>query len=58
MRSSAIAYMILQRTIIAVHGADSPLKAAIGSDWKGKRANCTFDACPFCETSKNIDDID
>jgi uncharacterized membrane protein len=34
--AAAIAYVILQRTIIAVHGADSPLKAAVGGDLKGK----------------------
>jgi len=34
--AAAIAYMILQRTIIAGQGADSPLQAAVGSDWKGK----------------------
>ena len=27
---------ILQQTIIAAQGPESPLKAAIGSDWKGK----------------------
>ena len=34
--AAALAYWILQRTIIAAQGAESPLKAAIGSDWKGK----------------------
>ncbi|MGA7991861.1 MAG: TMEM175 family protein [Thermoanaerobaculia bacterium] len=34
--AAAIAYWILQQTIIAAQGSDSPLKAAIGSDWKGK----------------------
>lgn len=34
--AAAIAYMILQQTIIASQGADSKLKAAIGGDWKGK----------------------
>ena len=33
---SAIAYTILQRTIIAEQGPESPLKAAVGSDAKGK----------------------
>ena len=33
---AAIAYYILQRTIIAQQGHDSLLKAAIGKDWKGK----------------------
>ena len=34
--AAAIAYWILQQTIIAAQGADSPLKAAVGRDWKGK----------------------
>ncbi|MDN5882152.1 MAG: TMEM175 family protein [Nitrosospira sp.] len=34
--AAAIAYWILQRTIIAAQGSESRLKAAIGSDWKGK----------------------
>jgi uncharacterized membrane protein len=34
--AAAIAYWILQQTIIASQGPQSPLKAAIGSDWKGK----------------------
>ena len=34
--AAAIAYWILQQTIIAAQGVGSPLKAAIGSDWKGK----------------------
>src|SRR3954467_13529813 len=34
--AAAIAYWILQQTIIAAQGAASPLKAAIGTDWKGK----------------------
>ncbi len=33
---AAIAYYILQRTIIASQGANSLLAAAIGKDWKGK----------------------
>ncbi|MDB6110756.1 MAG: hypothetical protein JWR69_2506 [Pedosphaera sp.] len=33
---AAIAYYILQRTIIAHQGPDSLLAAAIGKDWKGK----------------------
>jgi len=33
---AAIAYAILQSRIIAVEGSESPLKAALGSDWKGK----------------------
>jgi uncharacterized membrane protein len=33
---AAIAYYILQRTIIAQQGRDSLLAAAIGKDWTGK----------------------
>ena len=33
---AAIAYFILQQTIIASQGPDSVLKKAVGSDWKGK----------------------
>jgi uncharacterized membrane protein len=33
---AAIAYYVLQTTIIAKQGASSRLAAAIGSDWKGK----------------------
>jgi uncharacterized membrane protein len=33
---AAIAYWILQQAIIAAQGGGSPLKAAIGSDWKGR----------------------
>ena len=33
---AAIAYWILQQTLIAVDGAGSVLRRAIGSDWKGK----------------------
>jgi uncharacterized membrane protein len=34
--AAAIAFLILQQTIIAAQGVESPLKAAIGTDWKGK----------------------
>ena len=34
--AAALAYWILQQTIIAVQGPGSPLKTAIGNDWKGK----------------------
>ncbi len=34
--AAAIAYWILQQTIIAAQGDDSPLRAALGRDWKGK----------------------
>jgi TMEM175 potassium channel family protein len=33
---AAIAYYVLQQTIIAKQGRDSLLKSAIGRDWKGK----------------------
>lgn len=33
---AAIAYWLLQQTIIAAQGRDSLLKKAVGSDWKGK----------------------
>ena len=34
--AASIAYLILQRTIIATQGPESPLQAMIGRDWKGK----------------------
>ncbi|MCZ2390754.1 MAG: TMEM175 family protein [Acidobacteria bacterium] len=34
--AAAVAYWILQQAIIRAQGEDSHLKAAIGSDWKGK----------------------
>jgi uncharacterized membrane protein len=34
--AAAVAYRILQQRIIAAQGPDSPLRRAIGSDWKGK----------------------
>jgi uncharacterized membrane protein len=34
--AAAIAYWILQQTIIAAQGSESPLRIAIGNDWKGK----------------------
>ncbi len=33
---AAIAYYILQQTLIAAQGGDSVLKRAVGGDWKGK----------------------
>lgn len=33
---AAVAYVILQNAIVAAHGCDSALAAALGSDWKGK----------------------
>jgi uncharacterized membrane protein len=34
--AAAVAYFVLQQTIIAEQGANSRLKSALGSDWKGK----------------------
>ena len=34
--AAAIAYFILQQTIIAEQGPESPLKVMVGRDWKGK----------------------
>ena len=34
--AAAIAYWMLQQTIIAAEGPSSPLKRAVGGDWKGK----------------------
>jgi uncharacterized membrane protein len=36
MLCSALAYTLLQSTIIAGHGLDSKLATAVGADWKGK----------------------
>ena len=33
---AAIAYWVLQRTIIRVQGSESPLARALGADWKGR----------------------
>ena len=33
---AAVAYWILQRSIIRMQGPDSPLARAVGGDWKGK----------------------
>ncbi len=33
---AAISYWLLQQRLIALDGTDSPLRRAIGSDWKGK----------------------
>src|SRR5688500_1342874 len=33
---AAVAYWILQRTLIGLEGQDSVLRRAIGGDWKGK----------------------
>jgi uncharacterized membrane protein len=33
---AAVAYLVLQQTIIATEGPSSVLKSAVGGDWKGK----------------------
>jgi uncharacterized membrane protein len=33
---AAVAYLLLQRTIVAEHGSSSPLATALGPDWKGR----------------------
>ncbi len=49
---AAIAYYILQRTIIAQQGRGSLLAAAIGNDWKGKLSPVLyFAAIPFAYVS-------
>ena len=55
---AAIAYYILQRTIIASQGRDSLLAAAIGKDWKGKLSPlCYFAAIPFAFASVWISNV-
>jgi uncharacterized membrane protein len=39
---AAIAYWILQQTMIAAQGPDSLLKKAVGRDWKGKASPVTY----------------
>ncbi len=49
---AAIAYYILQRTIISQQGPDSLLAAAIGKDWKGKLSPALyFSAIPLAFVS-------
>ena len=49
---AAIAYFILQRSIIAQQGRGSLLAAAIGNDWKGKLSPVLyFAAIPFAYVS-------
>jgi uncharacterized membrane protein len=38
----AVAYWILERTIIAVEGEGSVLKRAVGADWKGKLSPAAY----------------
>jgi uncharacterized membrane protein len=48
--AAAVAYRILQQTIIAAEGSGSKLKAFIGSDWKGKLSIALYAtgiACAF-----------
>jgi uncharacterized membrane protein len=52
---AAIAYYILQRTIIAQQGKNSLLAAAIGNDWKGKLSPaCYLAAIPLAFVSPYI----
>ena len=39
---AAIAYLLLQQTIIRAQGQDSILKKAIGRDWKGKLSSALY----------------
>ena len=39
---AAIAYLILQRAIIAIEGPDSMLARAVGRDWKGKLSSVLY----------------
>jgi len=39
---AAIAFFILQNAIIAGQGANSPVAAAVGKDWKGKLSIATY----------------
>jgi len=45
---SAIAYTILQRSIIASDGADSMLARAVAGDWKGKLSLALYAAGVIC----------
>jgi uncharacterized membrane protein len=52
---AAIAYYILQRTIIAQQGKNSLLAAAVGKDWKGKLSPaCYLAAIPLAFVSPYI----
>lgn len=46
--AAAVAYWILQQTIIATQGAGSPLKAAIGTDWKGRLSPIVYATAIAC----------
>ena len=39
---AAVAYWVLQRTLIGLHGNDSLLARAIGRDWKGKLSHVLY----------------
>jgi uncharacterized membrane protein len=39
---AAIAYYVLQQTIVAAHGPHSLLRRAVGTDWKGKLSPLTY----------------
>jgi uncharacterized membrane protein len=52
---SAIAYFILQSVILASHGPDSPLRAALGRDLKGKLSPvCYLAAIPLAFVNRWI----
>jgi len=52
---AAIAYLVLQRTILAHDGNDSLLAAALGSDWKGKLSPLAYlAAIPLAFVSSSI----
>ena len=44
---AAVAYIILQRTIIAAHGRDGLLGSAVGNDWKGKVSAAIYVVASF-----------
>jgi len=48
MLMAAIAYWILQQTIIAAEGPDSLLKKAVKGDWKGKLSPVIYLAAIMC----------
>jgi uncharacterized membrane protein len=52
---AAIAFFILQNAIIAGQGANSPVAAAVGKDWKGKLSIAAYlAAIPLAFVSPRI----
>ncbi|MDB4887635.1 MAG: hypothetical protein JWN79_3073 [Gemmatimonadetes bacterium] len=50
---AAIAYSLLQRSIIAVQGPESPLRRALGKDWKGRVSPvCYLAAIPLAYVNR------